>query len=111
MARYSERPFQVGEYWLSQRDNSPAWCRTWLDAKARQTRRVSLGTNELQEAKQKLAEWYAAQFQAPSDDLPPSAVKLSAVLLDYWNGQGSKLRSAETSKIHLRYWNEFWGDV
>lgn len=31
--------------------------------------------------------------------------------LDYWNGQGSKLRSSETVKIHLRYWTDFWGDA
>jgi integrase len=111
VAKYTKRKFQVGEYWLSQKGERAAWCRTWLDADARQTRRVSLGTDDFEEAKRKLAEWYAAQFQAPSDDLPPSAVKLAAVLLDYWNGQACKLRSAETSKIHLRYWNEYWGDV
>lgn len=111
MARYSKREFQVGEYWLSQRRGSVAWCRTWLDAKERQTRRVSLGTDDLGEAKQALAEWYAAQFQSKPDDLPPSAVKLAEVILDYWNHQASKLRSNETAKIMLRYWTEYWGDV
>jgi len=36
---------------------------------------------------------------------------LAEVTLDYWNGQGSKLRSQETAKIMLRYWTDFWGDV
>lgn len=111
MPRYTRREFQVGPYWLSQREGSPAWYKTWQDAKARQTRRISLGTTDLETAKQLLAEWYASQFQAPSDDLPPSSVKLAEVILDYWNGQGSKLRSHETAKIMLRYWQEFWGDV
>ena len=111
MARFTKREFQVGEYWLSQRPNSSAWYRTWNDAQARQTRRVSLNTEDVEEARRRLAEWYAAQFQAPTEDLPPSAVKLAEVFLDYWNGQGSKLRSHETSKIHLRYWTDFWGDV
>jgi hypothetical protein len=109
VARCTKREFQIGEYWLTQREGSSAWYRTWLEGRV--TRRASLGTDALPEAKRKLAEWYAAQFQAPTDDLPPSAVKLAAVLLDYWNGQACKLRSAETSKIHLRYWNEYWGDV
>lgn len=111
MPKYTKRSFQVGEFWIDQRAGSPAWYRCWQDAKARQTRRISLGTTDFEEAKRLLAEWYAAQFQAPSDDLPPSSVKLAEVVLDYWNGQGSKLRSHETAKIMLRYWQEFWGDV
>ncbi len=111
MAKYQRRDFTVGPYWLSQRAGSAAWYRTWQDTSVGQVRRISLGTCHLEEAKQKLVEWYAAQFQAPAEDLPPSAVKLAEVFLDYWNGQASKLRSSETAKIHLRYWTEFWGDV
>lgn len=33
------------------------------------------------------------------------------VLLDYWNHQGSKLRSAPTVKWFLRLWSDWWGDV
>lgn len=111
MGKYSRREFQVGDFWLSQREGSAAWCRTFFDTKTRQTRRVSLGTDSLEIAKQRLIEWYSSQFTAAADDLPPSAVKLAEVTLDYWNHQGSKLVSAETTKIHLRYWTEFWGDV
>lgn len=111
MAKYGKRTYQLGDYWLGQRAGSPAWFRCWFDAKSQQTRRVSLGVTDLQEAKRLLDEWFAANYQATADDLPPSRVKLAAVLLDYWNGQGSKLRSHETAKIHLRYWQDFWGDA
>lgn len=36
---------------------------------------------------------------------------MADVILDYWNGQGSKLRSAQTVSIMLRYWTEWWKDV
>lgn len=110
MPRYGKRrEFQLGEYWLDRRAGSPAWYRCWNEG--RQVRRVSLGTDDLQQAKRLLNEWYAANFQAAADDLPPSKVKLSVVLLDYWNGQASKLRTHETAKIMLRYWQEWWADA
>jgi integrase len=31
--------------------------------------------------------------------------------LDYWNHHGKKVVSAQTIKIFLRDWNEFWGDA
>jgi integrase len=36
---------------------------------------------------------------------------LADVLLDYWNHHGIKLRSKETVKIQLRYWNDFWKEA
>jgi len=49
--------FQIGDYWLSKRQNSPNWCRTWFDRDTRQTRRVSLGTGDFERAKVLLAQW------------------------------------------------------
>lgn len=40
----SGRSFKIGLYWLSQRANSPFWCRTWYDPRTQQTHRASLGT-------------------------------------------------------------------
>jgi integrase len=33
------------------------------------------------------------------------------VITDYWNGQAQHLRSADTCKIMLRYWNDWWGEA
>lgn len=108
MPRYAKRKFQSGNYWIDRRPNSPAWYRCWMDG--RQVKRVSLRTTSEAEARKLLIEWVAANYEAPADDLPPSKVKLSDVLQDYWNGQGSKLRSHETASIMLRYWREYWVD-
>jgi hypothetical protein len=32
--RRSDRPSQIGEYWLSKRTGSEHWQRTWFDAEA-----------------------------------------------------------------------------
>lgn len=104
-----KREYQLGQYWLGKRDKSPHWYRCWIEGRA--IKRVSLGTDDFEAAKQKLDEWWAAQYQLKNDDRPPQEVLLADVLIDYWNGQGSKLASAETVKIALRYWNEFWGEA
>lgn len=110
MARYSKREYRVGDWFLGQRSNSPAWYRCRYDKRTRSTERHSLGTDDFLEAKGKLDAWWAANFTAAADDLPPSKVKLATVTLDYWTHQGSRLRSHETVRIILRYWTEFWGD-
>jgi integrase len=108
-SRYSEREYRVGDFWLGQRSGSPAWYRCWLEG--RRTLRRSLGTDDFETAKALLNAWWAENFRQVQQELPPSKVQLSAVIADYWNHQGSKLRSAQTVKIMLRYWNEWWKDA
>jgi len=48
---------QIGEYWLSQRKGSDAWCRTWFDKRTRQTKRASLGSDDFQQAQLNLYKW------------------------------------------------------
>ncbi len=57
MRKRTDRPGQIGDYWLSQRPNSPVWCRTWFDVTSRQTSRASLGTDDLAAARIALAKW------------------------------------------------------
>lgn len=109
MSKYQRREFQLGDYYLGQRDNSPAIYRCWVE-KGR-TKRASLGTANWEEAKEALTTWYYANRVLGEDNVSPAKMPLADVILDYWNHQGSKLRSAETLKIHLRYWNDFWGDA
>ena len=54
MPRYTKHSFQVGEWWLSQRSGSPAWHATFYDQAAKRTRRVSLGTDDFEQARQRL---------------------------------------------------------
>ncbi|MBR2691758.1 MAG: site-specific integrase [Aquamicrobium sp.] len=109
MARYSEREYRTGEWFLWQRGSG--WYRCRYDARTRQTERISLGVSDFEQAKQKLNRWWAENFRLASEETAPAGMPLASVILDYWAGQGSKLRSAQTVKIMLRYWNDFWGEA
>lgn len=110
MPRYqAPREFQLGDYWLSKQTRSKAWCRTWYDAKSRQTKRASLGTTDFEEAKQKLTDWFVLA-QTKVQEAPEEAL-LAEVISRYWEGHGKVLASAERTRISLRYWLDFFGDI
>jgi integrase len=111
MARYAKRIFQIGDYWLDKRPGSAAWHRTFYDEAAKQTRKVSLGTAELEEAKAKLTEWYLAEQMKSGRDLSSESVTLRQVWKEYEANHVEKLRSRQAVKILLRYWLDFWGDA
>ena len=52
----SDRLGQIGDLWLSKRRGSQQWCRTWYEAG--QTKRSSLATADLEEAKLALLDWF-----------------------------------------------------
>jgi len=109
MPRYAEREFQLGDYWLSKRSGSPAYYRTWLDRDNRRTKRASLSTTNLDEAKQRLTDWFINNQrpqQAESEDVP-----LASVLSAYYEHHGKHIRSAQRVRIALRYWSEYFGDI
>jgi len=101
--------FQIGDYWLSQQKRSKAWCRTWYDTKARQTKRSSLGTADFEEAKQKLTDWFVIAQTKSSE--APEEVLLAEVVARYWERHGQHLASAYRTKTALDYWLEFYGEI
>ena len=112
MPRYNtEREFQLGVYWLSKQSRSPAWCRTWFDTAARQTKRASLGTADFDEAKQKLTDWFVGQHNQITEPNKAQEPCLAEVLSRYYEQHAAKLPSAGRAKISLRYWLEFWGEA
>ncbi len=75
-----DRVFEIGEHWISKRpDAKGGWQRTWYDKKARQTRRVSLGTADLEEAKLIMAGWVLKNETMVDED--PAVVPLATVLM------------------------------
>lgn len=109
MAKYTRREYQLGPYWLGQRGDSPAWYRCWIEAG--RTKRASLGTTDFEQAKETLTKWFYENRVLGEENLSPAKMPLADVILDYWNHQAIKLRSADTVKIHLRYWNDFWEEA
>ncbi len=108
MGKYDKRDFQIGDYWLSRRGESPAFFRTSYDEAARQTRRHSLGTDDFELAKRLLTDWY---LENERGKVQSDTASLNEIFTVYRKEHGDKLRSAQTIAILLRYWEEFWGDV
>lgn len=110
MSKQQNRLGQIGSYWLSKKPRrdraNETCCRTWYDERARQTRRVGLGTTGFQVAARKLAEWGIAderQYGQAPDEIP-----IDAILLNYWNDHAQHIASAKTERLNLSYWQEFW---
>ena len=101
-----DRRGQIGDYWITQRPNSPVWCRTWFDPHTRQTRRASLGTNDFRQAELKLAEW-VTKNQHLSDERPEN-MPLETTLVRYFEKQAKGSASETQVRIALRYWSEFF---
>ena len=109
MPRYSKHEFQVGEWWLSQRDGSPAWYATFYDAAAKRSRRISLGTDDFEQARQRLLERYLDEHRP--QQAQAETVALADIVLDYYRKHGSEARSAVSVRISCAYWVEFFGDA
>ena len=109
MPRYTKHEFQVGEWWLSQRSGSPAWYATCYDSEAQRTRRVSLGTDDFEQARQRLLERYLEQHRP--QNAPAEAVALADILLDYYKSHGSQARSAGSVRTSCGYWVDFFGEA
>lgn len=104
----SERFGQLGDYWLSKKPGSDNWCRTWYDEGTRQTRRVSIGTADPEQAQRALADWYLKSRDLK--DEPPTSVTFSDVLERWYNEAGCKLRSADSGRVALLLFKDFHTD-
>jgi hypothetical protein len=109
MPRYTKHSFQIGEWWLSQRSGSPAWYATFYDAAAKRTRRVSLGTDDFERARQRLLERYLEDHRP--QNAPAETVALADIVLDYYEKRGSEARSATSIKTSCGYWVDFFGEA
>ena len=105
MSRYGKRQrFEVGDFWLSRRPNSAAWCRTWFDSQSRQTRRASLGATDFEAAKLELAAW--VQQNGRMDREKPQSVLLETILVRWFNAVGREQASSVPNRYALAKWSD-----
>jgi len=83
------------------------WCRTWYDAALGQTRRASLGTEDLSEAELRLAKWVAENIVEKR--VVPAKIPLTTLLLRHYERVAKTQQSGAQAKIAFAYWTEFWG--
>ena len=99
---------QIGEYWLSQRKGSDAWCRTWFDKRTRQTKRASIGTDDFQQAVINLAGWIVNNQVLRKE--APWEMPIETVLVRYYNNHAQNIRSAESSRYALAKWSAYFAE-
>lgn len=105
MRRRKDHPSQIGGFWLSRRPGSKSWYRTWYDADVRQTRGVSLGTEDFDQAQLELAAW-VLQHRRPVQVAPesmPLAVTLAAYLAAM-NERPSYAQAEIAVNRFIRFW-------
>ena len=100
--------YKLGEVWIGTRGKSPNLYRYWWDAERGCTRRASLGTADLEEAKQALKEWYAREH-LPEDETP-EAIPLATVLRIYYEEHAMNIPSHDAARIALNLWLDYFGD-
>jgi hypothetical protein len=106
MGRHTRREFQCGDWWIGTKSGRTGYYRCKVEG--RQVIRVSLGTRDLGEAKDRLISWFLSQQQGPPPDRP---ISLAEVLLAYGEAHGKDLASAADVKISSRLWAEHFGDT
>lgn len=101
-----ERLGQIGDYWLSKRPGSAQWCRTWYDRATRQTRRASLGADDLETAKLALYAWFTRQGELSHQD--PQETPLELILTRYYEQHAKHQRSADAARAALLHWSDYF---
>ncbi len=99
MRKRTSHPDQIGDCWLSRRGNSSAWCRTWFDAATRQTRRASLGTDDLAAARLGLARWVTLNGHREAQR--PHDVLIGDVFARYMEKRGRHTAGAGVQRRNL----------
>jgi integrase len=103
---------QIGDYWLSKREGSDNWCRTFYERTpggGRQTRRFSIGTSDPAEASRRLADWYAHNVTLRR--AAPQDARLPDVVMRYWEEHSASVRSHDSQTIQIRKCLTLIGDI
>ena len=97
--------FELGGQWIAREPGSPYLHRYWTPERSGRTRRASLGTQDLEEAKKRLAEIVVRG--APKTSSAP----LSAVLISYFEERTDKLPSKKHARLGGRTLPACWGQT
>ena len=107
MGKISEPLYKLGEVWIGKRAGTQMLYKYWWDRERGCTRRDSLGTSELEEAKVALKAWYARNHLP--ENQTTEDVQLSTVIRTYYEEHAMDLASHEAIRIALTYWLDHFG--
>ena len=109
MAKYARRAVQYGEWFLYQRDGSPAYYRARYNRTTGKLERFSLGTISAEEARERLEAWWLQNRQVKGEQ--PSEAALPDILRRYWESHGKDLPSASGNRDALAKWLDYWQEA
>ena len=109
MARNADPLYKLAEYWIPGRNGTDTIYRYWWDAEHGRTRRASLRTVDLEEAKQRLKDWYTRNHHPEQQE--PESVPLATVLSIYYEEHAMDLPSHDQARIALNLWLDFFGEA
>lgn len=95
------RTFAYRGHWLSKHASLDAWCITWYERDARQTRRASLGTVDVEEAKERLIA--CVDERRRLSITAPNQVLIAQVVQRYVGGHGQEAYLTEIKQRLLRH--------
>lgn len=103
MPRPRARPlFELGGQWIANEPGKSGLYRFWRDAEAGRTRRASLGTADIERAKEKLAEIVIRGAPKRLSDFV--SVVLEGYFEDRTDGKPSEKQTRNAGKVLLRCW-------
>lgn len=106
VSRKRSRPlFELGGQWIAREPGRASLYRFWTDRGTNRSRRASLGTDDLERAKIRLAEIVLSHGQAA-----PSA-PLAIVLKSYFEAHTDRLPSAQAARAAGKLMLAFWGET
>ena len=109
MGKYTDRTVQFGEWFLYQRDGSPAYYRARYNRATGKLERFSLGTISLEEARERLEAWWLQNRQVKQEK--PSEASLADVMRRYWENHAQNLPSASGNRDALGKWLDYWKEA
>ena len=109
MARYTQRKFQLGEWFLWQRSDSPAYYRARFDRCTGKFQRVSLGTDDFEHAKHLLEEWWLLSRSVRQEGAADAS--LADILRRYFDNHAKHLPSASGNRDALKKWLDYWQEA
>ncbi len=101
MPKIIKREFQIGDYWISQRKDSPVYYANIYNETTKSVRRFSLRT-------EKLLALYLKETQP--EKLEGEQITMAEDLFEYYEGHAKKVKSGASIKICCRLWSEFFGE-
>ena len=100
-----DKIFEYKGWWIEQPPNSPFWYGVRYDQSSGRVRRKSLGTDDLEAAKDALIAMVQLEGPKSEDSL------LAAVLEVYFREKSDKQQSAETARYAGMHVLDFWGET